>query len=255
MKKIVDDILEFVYKNTNLNDVKVVEARIGAVYSGVILSNGHGGISWIVRERLHIHPLDNAGYLTKTNVRKELEKLIFSKNPFERSFGFSILNALIDSVLGGDVKTGDALERISINDKDTVTLIGSIGPFLKELSKLNVSINLFEKGEVREEFLKYLRREEELKDVLLKTDILILTGVTVENFTIDDIISMPTKAREKIIVGPTTPLVRDVFRERGFTLVAGVRIVDPEMMIKTVGEGGGTKVIIKNSGEKVFFRL
>ena len=255
MSRIIDEILDFVYKEVPLEDISVVDARIGAVYSGVILSNGYAGIAWIVREKLHIHPLDEAGFLTKINVKKELKNFIFSENPFKRSFGFSILNALITSTLKEDVRTGDALDAISIRDGDTITLIGAIGPFINELSRRNVNINLFEKGEVKEEFRKFLRLNDDLDKVLLETDILILTGVTVENFSIDGIVSLPTKAREKIISGPTTPMVKGVFKKRGFNLVAGVRIVNPKMMIKTIGEGGGTKVIIKNSGEKVFFRL
>ena len=255
MSRIIDEILDFVYKEIPLEDINIVDARIGAVYSGAILSNGYAGIAWIVREKLHIHPVDRAGFLTKINAKKELPKLIFSENPFERSFGFSILNALISSTLKEDITIGDALDAVSIRDGDTITLIGAIGPFIKELSKRKVNINLFERGEVRKEFRKFLRLEEDLKKVLLETDILILTGVTLENFSIDDIVSLPTRAREKIISGPTTPMVKEVFKKRGFTLVAGIKVVNPRMMIKTVGEGGGTKVIIKNSAEKVFFRL
>ena len=255
MSRIVEEILDFVYKEIPLENINVVDARIGAVYSGVTLSNGYAGIAWIVREKLHIHPVDRAGFLTKINIKRELKRFIFSENPFERSLGFSILNALVISTLKGDVRTGDALDAISIRDGDTITLIGAIGPFIKELSTRPVNINLFERGEVKEEFRKFLRLEEDLKKVLLETDILILTGVTLENFSIDDIVSLPTKARERIISGPSTPMIGEVFKKRGFTLVAGVRIVDPKMMIKVVGEGGGTKAIIKNSAEKVFLRL
>jgi uncharacterized protein (DUF4213/DUF364 family) len=61
------------------------------------------------------------------------------------------------------------------------------------------------------------------------------------NRTLDDLLVFCRNAREVAILGPSTPLLPQVFAGRGVTLLSGVQVVDGERVLRLVSAGGGTR--------------
>ncbi len=51
----------------------------------------------------------------------------------------------------------------------------------------------------------------------------------------------PLRAREVAILGPSTPMLPDLFAKCPVTLLSGVAVIDPERAPRIVSESGGTR--------------
>jgi uncharacterized protein (DUF4213/DUF364 family) len=63
------------------------------------------------------------------------------------------------------------------------------------------------------------------------------------NGTIDALLAAAANCREVVVLGPSTPLVPEVFLEtpRRVSLLAGVVVTDANELLPVVARGGGTR--------------
>ena len=55
------------------------------------------------------------------------------------------------------------------------------------------------------------------------------------------------------IIGPTASLIPDAFFKSGLQVMAGVKILKPDLMIKILKQGGSAYHLLKESCEKIAF--
>lgn len=79
-----------------------------------------------------------------------------------------------------------------------------------------------------------------VEEVLPEADVVIATGATLPNGTVDRIVELAGEAHEFGLVGPSANVIPDPLFDRGVTVIGGVRVLDPDRMIQIVAEGGGT---------------
>ena len=79
------------------------------------------------------------------------------------------------------------------------------------------------------------------REKLPACSVVILSATSLLNGTFDDVLSMASGAREICVIGPSAPLLPDIFRERGVTLLSGRRFTDADRLLRIVSEAGGTK--------------
>ena len=77
--------------------------------------------------------------------------------------------------------------------------------------------------------------------VLPQCQVVILSATALLNRTLDGLLDLCLNAREVAILGPSTPLLPQVFAARGVSLLSGVQVVNPERALRIVSEGGGTR--------------
>jgi uncharacterized protein (DUF4213/DUF364 family) len=70
---------------------------------------------------------------------------------------------------------------------------------------------------------------------------------------IDSLRESASRAREFVVVHPTTPPLPEPFFKRGVTMVASMMIIDPDSVFKHVQEGAGT-TLFKNYCRKIAFQ-
>ncbi len=69
----------------------------------------------------------------------------------------------------------------------------------------------------------------------------LLSATSLLNGTFDDVLSMASGAREICVIGPSAPLLPDIFRDRGVTMLSGRRFTDVDRLLRIVSEAGGTR--------------
>jgi uncharacterized protein (DUF4213/DUF364 family) len=106
---------------------------------------------------------------------------------------------------------------------------------------------------LRPDEMKYYRSDSEMATTLKNSDALIITGTAIVNHTIDPILSSITQGKRTAIVGPTASLIPNAFFEKGVTVMAGVRILNPDLMIKILKQGGSAYHLLKECSEKIAF--
>jgi uncharacterized protein (DUF4213/DUF364 family) len=80
---------------------------------------------------------------------------------------------------------------------------------------------------------------------LPECQVVLISATTLLNRTVDALLDLVGPAREVAILGPSTPLLSELFAGRGVTLLAGVQVVDPDQVLRIVSEGGGTRQLGK----------
>ena len=104
-----------------------------------------------------------------------------------------------------------------------VGMIGYIPPVAEQLTKMCARVTIFDKGltvsggEGAAQVLDMSQQSE----VLPQCDLMIITGTTLINGSIDKLLDLCQKAREIVLVGSSTPMLVEAFKGTGVTALAG----------------------------------
>lgn len=173
----------------------------------------------------------------------EIAKLSRSWDLSEAVVGVAALNALSQLAIEGHkekylISEGDFINHVEIRKEDTVVLVGNIRPFISKIKEKTKKLFILEKN-TRLHGSNVLP-EIAAEEVLPRADIVIITGSTLANGTIDRLLQLSKNAREVGIVGPTASVYPEPLFKHGVTLLGGINIKDGEKMLQIISEGGGT---------------
>jgi uncharacterized protein (DUF4213/DUF364 family) len=82
----------------------------------------------------------------------------------------------------------------------------------------------------------------------------IITATSLINGTFDHLLELSRCCREVALLGPSTPLLPDVFFGIPLTCLAGIRVQEPEAVLQSIAEGQGFRVF-KRYVRKVNIRI
>ncbi|MFQ5842370.1 MAG: Rossmann-like domain-containing protein [Thermodesulfobacteriota bacterium] len=252
-----------------LASLAIEEFRVGVFFTGVRLESGHAGVAFTpVREipeavccPSSAARMPDAGSLTGKGI-EELLAYAMSPNPIKSAIGVAVLNALshylFENDLGKhyDIHYGrDGVDFMEISPPDTVGLIGAFTPYIRRFKASGNLFFIIEKTPeaLRPEEMKHYRPSSEAPRVLSECDVVIITGAAIVNHTFDELLNQ-TKPDSRVgIIGPTASMIPDVYFREGVHVMAGVRITDPELMLRILGEGGSGYHLSNACAEKVVF--
>lgn len=244
---------------SSLKEIKVTDVRIGLAYTGILLSEKYGGVACTPLYEFSGCPALDLQETLKGSSADKLLKLSFSKNPLEAAVGIATANALSHMLLELKpeklpVSNIDILDLINPGDK--IGMVGYFAPLVPKILEITNKLTILEKREVEAVDTKEIRilPSKSAIEVLPDSDIIIISASTLANQTFDKLLSFCGKAREMVLLGPSTPLYPKPFFEQGITEVMGTRIFDPLRMLTIVSEAGGTKKLHQYCGEKIAFK-
>lgn len=244
---------------SSLKEIKVTDVRIGLAYTGILLSEKYGGVACTPLYEFSGCPALGLQETLKGSSADKLLKLSFSKNPLEAAVGIATANALFHMLLELKpeklpVSNIDILDLINPGDK--IGMVGYFAPLVPKILEITNKLIILEKREVEAVDTKEIRilPSKSAIEVLPDSDMIIISASTLANQTFDKLLSFCGKAREVVLLGPSTPLYPKPFFEQGITAVMGTRIFDPLRMLTIVSEAGGTKKLHQYCGEKIAFK-
>jgi len=216
---------------------RVEEVRLGLGYTAVQLESGHTGLAFTSRQDLPggcsvfhgLRPL--AGRPVDT-----LLSFLNSDEKIEATVGLAAANALTNHQING-AQEGDILKVLNIHSGDEVGMVGYFAPMVPELKKRVKHLTIFEKWEQPGEILP----EEAAFEWLPKCQIALITSTTILNNTIDPLLKAAASCREVVLLGTSTPLLKEAFKDTPVTMLSGIEIIDPKGILQIVSEGGGTR--------------
>lgn len=231
------------------------DVRIGLLYTGVKLSSGHGGVAYALIEEaastLHEMCLSIKEDISGITLR-EAVKLAFSWNLVEASIGIATLNAASSIVFEKESNkyhfaNTDVIDLVKKDDK--VVMIGLFKPIIPNILKKTNKLMVIERCPVKMESVEVLP-DFAAEYVVPKADVVIVTGSTLVNKTLDRLLELGKNAREFILLGPTASTVPDPLFKRGATAIMGARITNVDLMLKVVSEAGGTRRLLSSCAKK-----
>lgn len=271
MSSVISETIDIINEKSpiSLNEIKIDDLVLGIFFTGVKISTGHGGCAFTpigeIPEAVccptSAARMPQAGALEGKSVSEILDYAI-DPNVLKSAIGIATLNALtqliIDSERKNDyqtVKDEDGFDLLKIEPYETVSLIGAFGPYIRRLKIMGNPFFIIEKRPqaLRPDEIKYFKPESEMRSAIEKSKVLIITGTAIVNHTIDSILSMTKNGLRVGIIGPTASMIPDAFFKRGVNLMAGVKITNPEGMIKILKQGGSAYHLLKECSEKIAF--
>jgi uncharacterized protein (DUF4213/DUF364 family) len=254
---------------TPLQEVFVDDLVIGIFFTGVKLSTGSAGVAFTpigeIPEAVCCPTaaarMPQAGNLEGRSV-SEILKYSTDANILKSAIGVATLNAvsqwIIESTHGTEfqmVKEVDGFDLLEIQPKETISLIGAFGPYIRRLKTMGNPFFIVEKNPqtLKPDEMKYFKTESEMAPTFEKSDVIIITGTAIVNHTIDTILSFIANEKRIAIIGPTASMTPDAFFSRGVNVMAGVRILDSNLMIKILKQGGSAYHLLKECSEKIAF--
>lgn len=252
-----------------LEKVWIDDLVIGIFFTGVKLSTGHGGCAFTPIGELPeaaccpttAARMPQAGKLRGTPVSETL-KYALDPNVLKSAIGIATLNALSRWMIESEdetdyhiVKEADGFDLLKIEPRETISLIGAFAPYIRRLKMMGNPFFIIEKRAqtLRLDEMKYFKPDSEMRNALEKSGVVIITGTAIVNHTIDHILSFVRNGIRAAIIGPTASMIPDAFFERGITTVAGIHILDPDLMIKILKEGGSAYHLLKECSQKIAF--
>jgi hypothetical protein len=249
MKRVIDEVIELLHEE--LEKLVIEDIRVGLHYTASKLSNNYVGLAYTPIKETNFanyccnadEELLRAGNLAGSKAIK-LTKL--HKNLILSSITCSVLNAASYSMLfksnNYNIILGkDALESAKLSKDDEVVMVGAFKSFIKFL-RSKVKLRVYDKNK---ELLRMLNLAEEqdvsLNEALRSCDVAIITGSSIVNHTIDEILKNVKGAKEVMVVGATASMIPEPFFNRGATMLAGVKVNNPNLALKVVSEGGGAR--------------
>ncbi|MBP7002775.1 DUF364 domain-containing protein [Amaricoccus sp.] len=253
-----------------LDDIVVERAVIGLFFTGVKLSTGHAGacatpikeIPQAVCCPSSAMAMPFPGKLRGRRAAGLLDETTASVG-IRRAVGIATLNALAEIAAerrGREdfdlVERLDAFDAAGIASHETVVVVGAFVPFLRELRKLGARHFVLEKdpATLKPHELPHFRPAEEAPAVVPEADVLIVTGTTLVNDTLGELLALARPEARIVVVGPTVTMIPDAFFEARCNVLGGVRVTDPDTFLDILAEGGSGYHFFGRSATKIVLR-
>ena len=252
-----------------LEEVWIEDLVVGVFFTGVKLSTGHAGVAFTPIGELPeavccpttAARMPQAGNFEGSPV-SEIIQYSLDTNVLKSAIGVATLNALSHLIFESNNETEyqrvidkDGFNLLEIQPHETVSLIGAFGPYIRRLKTMENPFFIIEKNSqtLRLDEMKYFKPESEMREALEKSRVVIMTGTSIVNHTIDHILSLLKNGIRAAIIGPTASMVPDAFFKRGVHIMAGVQISNPDLMIKILKQGGSAYHLLKECSQKIAF--
>jgi uncharacterized protein len=251
----------------DLDRLDVERVVVGLFFTGVKLSNGCAGscatpIKTIPEAVCCPSSAMAMPFPGKLAGRKaaDLAQEALSSHGIRRAIGVAAINALAEFCWQRrphpeiEVSLGiDAFDATQIEMGDNVVVVGAFVPFLKELKRRRQPFLVLEQdpATLKPDELPFFRPAEKAAKVLPKADVVLITGSTLVNNTLEGLLALVRPEARVTIVGPSVGMLPDAFLARGADILGCVRITMPDAFLDLLAEGGSGYHFFGRSAQKL----
>ncbi|WP_027185552.1 DUF364 domain-containing protein [Desulfovibrio inopinatus] len=252
---------------SDLDGLTLERVVIGIFFTGVKLSNGHGGICFTPVKTIpeavccpsSAKAMPHSGKLKGTKASTILERM-FNGNAMRRAIGIAVMNALSNTLwqeteYNGYTITTDAdpLDNYVYPEGGKALVVGALVPYIRMLKAHNREFSILEKDTSTlkpDELARHVPDEAAL-DAAAQSDVLIITGTTLLNDTLEDLLKVTKPNADVIVVGPTASMLPDAFFERSVRSIGGIMATKPDELLDVLAEAGSGYHFFGKSAERV----
>jgi uncharacterized protein (DUF4213/DUF364 family) len=251
----------------DLDGIEIERAVLGLFYTGVKLSAGTAGTCATPREAIpgdvccpvSARAVPFPGQL-KRRPAAEIMQDALSADGLRRAVGIATLNGLAELCWrrrpNADVELlpgADAFDMTEFHVQDRVVVVGAFVPFLKELKRRRQPFLVLEQNPamLKPEEMPFYRPADMAREVVPEADVLLITGATLLNDTLEDLLGWARPEARITVVGPTVGMVPDAFLASGADILGSVRIKDPDAFLDLLAEGGAAPHFLGRTAEKI----
>ena len=219
---------------------KIADLRIGLSYVGIKLDNGFAGLAAVLPgcSARGCTVLKEAGTYVGSAASETLKYLVNAKDTLRRAIGMATANALVLPE-SGKTEDREATTYLNLQPGEKVAMVGLFAPLVERIRSTGAILTVVEKNPERLEVLSAEEKQKALKDC----DVAIITATTLLNNTFEETIGLLGRPRSVVLMGPSTPLVPDIFHDTPVTHLGGSIVADAAKALQIISEGGGTPAL------------
>lgn len=253
-----------------INKITLARVVIGLFFTGVKLSNGIGGICFTPIKTIpeavccpsSAKAMPSSGRLVGTSVMDLLQDL-YKSNFLRKAISIAVLNALSETCwrkfppLGYEVQSSiDALDVVEVSEDAYVVVVGALAPFLKKLIKRDKPFAILEmdSSTLKPNEMPFYIHGSHAAEVIPQADVLVITGTTLINDTLDDLLQLAKPEAHIVVVGPTASLLPDAFFKRGVDILGGISVTNPDELLDLLAEAGSGYHFFGKSADRTVIR-
>ncbi|MDR1185802.1 MAG: DUF364 domain-containing protein [Coriobacteriales bacterium] len=250
-----------------VESLTVERAVFGLFFSGVKLADGCGGICFTPIKELpeavccpsSARAMPLSGRLARRPVLSYLDDLN-SANILRKTLAIATLNALSVSLWKKhppqryQLQTGiDAFDAIAIPEEGQTVVVGALTPILKRLLAKKAAFTVLEtdRRTLKGKELEHYAPAEEARRFVPHADLLVITGTTLLNDTLEGLLDLAKPDAKILVAGPTASMIPDAFFERGVGVLGGVLVTDPDALLDTLSEAGSGYHFFESSAQRL----
>jgi uncharacterized protein (DUF4213/DUF364 family) len=155
------------------------------------------------------------------------------------AIGMATANALIEPPPPSIVDDREATTYLNLQKGTKVVMVGLFAPLVARIRATGAELTIIERNPARMEILG----DSEQKDALKSCDVAIITATTLLNSTFEETINSLGTPSDVAIMGPSTPLLPDIFCNTPVTHLGGAVVADTTRVMQIISEGGGTPAL------------
>jgi len=253
-----------------IGKLTIERAVVGLFFTGIKLSTGHvGACATPVKTIPDAVCCPTSAYAMpfpgKMRGRRAADFLdeVHHQDGIRRAVGVAAMNALAAFCWdckphpAVDLETDvDAFDAARIAPDQMVVVVGAFVPFLRELKRRGNPYLVLEQDPavLKADELPFYRHASQAPVVVPQADVILITGTTLLNDTLDDILAAAKPNACKVVVGPTVGLVPDAYLRRGCDILGSIRVTDADKFLDVLAEGGSGYHFFGKSAQKIVLR-
>lgn len=99
--------------------------------------------------------------------------------------------------------------------------------------------------------MRFYAPPDKAPEVLPACNTVIITGASLANATIDELLGWTSPGAHVMVTGPTASLLPDALFAKNVTMVSGVEVTDPDFAIDLLAEGVGAHHLFNSCMRKI----
>lgn len=239
---------------SSVESITIERVVVGLFFTGVKLSNSAAGICYTPTKEIPqavCCPSSAGRIFDPVRVRGDsVDKVLSaldSREPIKTAIALAALNALSATCWERGLTGGytirervDAQDVVRMPPGTSVAVVGAFVPTLKKLKARGGDWWVIEQDprSLKDEELAHYVPADRAEAVIREADVLIVTGVTLVNHTLEPILAAARPGAEIAVMGPTAGLLPEPLFQRGVRVVGGVWVKQPDELLDVLAAGG-----------------
>ena len=255
------NLLKTKYKN-QVENLTIRDVRVGLFLTAVRLSDNSYGVASTCTDNHPVCIKDKRDFSDFTPLKIKGQKVISlfdsgKETGIVVTLKIAVLNAISSNIISSSdyeiLHNTDPIELIDLGSKKTITIVGAFQSYIRKISETGNRLYVLELNEnaLLPEQRQYFVPASDYHNVLPESDIVIITGFTLVNNTIDNLLSAVSQRSLVIVTGPSSSIIPDLLFENKVKIIGATRITKPDILFKVVGEAGAGFHLFKYCAEKI----
>ena len=169
--------------------------------------------------------------------------------------------ATLNAVSAGIMKDGnyriigntDPVDLLDLSGRKTITIVGAFQSYIRKIASTTNHLKVLELNEMAlmPEHRHLYVPAAEFARILPESEVVIITGLTLVNSTLDQLLGSCRKDATVIVTGPSSSLLPDVLFSHNVSILGGTRITRPELLMPLIGQGAAGYHLFEYCAEKI----